>query len=134
MSVTARRQLITATVAAIDLGQPSARKSGRNPRWPYVPIVKHGHTTQQILGIAYATREEAVATAARNIEALRASIARKLDDRCYRALRQRYGLPAELADLDQYAEDLAVLATIDPTLAELAELADLATFTTETST
>lgn len=52
----------------------SARKTGRNPQWPFVPVVictpgdgSRGHTTQP-RGKAFATREEAVAYADRYID------------------------------------------------------------------
>lgn len=91
---------IERVVASLDLGTPTARKAGRNPSWPYVPIVKVSdaglHQTSQIKGLAYATREEAVKVAERHIEALRASLARKLATPSYRALREHYGLPREI--------------------------------------
>lgn len=48
--------------AECDFGKPSARKSGRNPKWPYVPVIVSptGRTTQ-IRMRAFATRAEAVA-------------------------------------------------------------------------
>jgi hypothetical protein len=52
--------------------KPSAAKRGRDPRFPYVPVIihdgvlsdgRHHHHTEQVRGFAYATREEALAMA-----------------------------------------------------------------------
>lgn len=99
---------IEEVAAAADFGIPTARKTGRDPRWPYVPVIRPtvseldrpgppGH--RQVLGVAYATRDEAIAAAARHIEALRASLAVKLANPGARLLREQYGLPRELADV-----------------------------------
>lgn len=91
--------------AAYDHLSPSARKSGRRPEWPYVPIVVHERsdgrmtTTKQLRGLAYETRDEAVAAAAAHIEACRRTLARQLGERQYRALREQYGLPREIEDV-----------------------------------
>lgn len=96
-------QQIEEIVAATTLGTPSARKTGRHPEWPYVPVYiaevpgANGRTTQhQILGLAYATRTEAFEAAERHIESWKRDLARKLADPAYRALRQQYGLPREI--------------------------------------
>jgi hypothetical protein len=93
--------------AEADFGKPSAAKRGRRKEWPYVPVIdtsreQNGfrHTsTQQIKGRAYATREEAIACAARVIEHRRQHLATQLREQGARALRQQYGLPQEVADL-----------------------------------
>ena len=92
---------IERVVAEADFGEASARKSGRNPQWPYVPVIRWTDDTgrthdRQVLIRAYATRDEAVEAARRNIEAQRADLASKLADPRYRALRERYGLPKEI--------------------------------------
>ncbi|MGF7123297.1 hypothetical protein AB4Z09_25745 [Rhodococcus sp. TAF43] len=89
-----------ATAAAIaDLGPPGAVKRGRNARWPYVPILElTGGRTQQLRGLAYATRGEAVAQAEREIETARASLARRLLVSRHRSLREQFGLPRELPE------------------------------------
>lgn len=94
---------ITAAVETADLGTPTAAKRGRNPEWPYVPVIDyraddrpHGGFTTQIKGKAFRTRDEAVDYAASHIEAERASLARRLADRGSRALREQYGLPREV--------------------------------------
>jgi hypothetical protein len=94
--------------ASVDFGTPTAHKRGRNPEWPYVPVILSNTTApgggpgsgqaSQIKGVAYATRDDAVAAAARCIEARRASLVRKLGERRNRALREQYGLPEELED------------------------------------
>jgi hypothetical protein len=80
--------------AAADLGTASARKAGRNPSWPYVPVlIVHGGTvTSQIKGRAFATRAEAVAYAEAHIAAERAALACKLAEPRYRALRAQHGV------------------------------------------
>lgn len=93
---------IEAAVAAADLGRPNARKAGRNPAWPYVPVIlrtDHAGATRstQLIGLAYATRAEAVAVAAAHIDRARAALARDLADPRYRALRQQHGLPREVS-------------------------------------
>jgi hypothetical protein len=94
---------IARVVEALDLGTPSARKGGRNPKFPYVPVIDnrrpdlpHGGSTTQIKGLAYESREEAVEAASQHIESVRARIARQLGERPFRALRVAHGLPAEI--------------------------------------
>lgn len=91
------QEQIERAVAAADLGLPMARKGGRNPKFPYVPVVKHGEQTAQVLGLAYATHGEAVAAAVRYIAQQRRSLARHLAEPRYRALREQYGLQREIA-------------------------------------
>lgn len=93
---------IEQVVADADLGTASARKSGRNPLWPYVPVIVHTDDLgvdhqEQVLGLAFETRPEAVAAAQRRIVARRAQLAEKLANPRYRALRESYGLPREIA-------------------------------------
>lgn len=84
-------------VDALDLGTPSAVKRGRNPDFPYVPIIKHGERTENPMkGFAYATREEAVAAAEHHLAALREATKVKVKTTRYRALREHHGLPREL--------------------------------------
>lgn len=95
--------LIAAAAAAADFGTPSARKAGRNPRWPYLPMVVttaiNGRPETTIIRKrAFATREEAVAFATRHIDSMRDSLARRLADPRERALREYYGLPRDLTD------------------------------------
>lgn len=86
----------------------SAAKRGRNPAYPYVPVLDYGpqatgvttRRTTQVLRRAFATRDEALAYAARMIDANITSLAAKLADRGQRALREFHGLPRELADLE----------------------------------
>lgn len=94
---------IAAVVAAEDLGVPSAARRGRNPDYPYVPIVDHGEPaygastcTEQIMGKAFAQRDDAVAHAAKVIEYRRASLATRLVSPSHRALREAHGLPRDL--------------------------------------
>jgi hypothetical protein len=78
----------------------AAVKRGRNPKFPYVPIIDYGEQkigvhstrTEQIIGKAFCTREEAIAYADRVIVAREEELARKLADPRYRALRQQYGI------------------------------------------
>lgn len=83
--------------AAADFGKPSARKTGRNPLWPYVPVLVHTDDVgrerhEQVTGFAYVTREEAVASANRHINTLRRQLAEKLAKPNYRALRSHHGV------------------------------------------
>lgn len=84
--------------AAADLGRPSARRSGRNPRWPHVPVIEDpdGHA-RQLLGLAFQTRTEALWAANHHLETARADLERKLADPRYRALREAHGLPRDLS-------------------------------------
>lgn len=87
----------TEAAATADFGVPGARKTGRDLRWPYVPVtvIKHsnGHKEQrQVLGLAFATRPEAVKAAAAHITSERALLERKLSSPRYRALREQYGV------------------------------------------
>ncbi len=77
-------------------GTPIAVKRGRRQEWPYVPIIDHGTHTEQLRGLAYETRAQAVDIARRSIEARRSEFRRKLYEPRYRALREQYGLPREL--------------------------------------
>lgn len=88
-------------------GIASAVKRGRNPKFPYVPVIKlvdadgnpsNGLSqTQQIRGLAYVTRDEAVARSQRHIDAAFARLAEELGQPHKRALREWHGLPRELS-------------------------------------
>lgn len=101
MSLTAR---IEDVVAKLDMGKPSAAKRGRNPQYPYVPIVDFGEQeigrnttrTEQLKGWAFPTHELAVDHAEKVIAARRTALAARLKEPRLRALRQHYGLPAEM--------------------------------------
>lgn len=91
---------IQAIVEAKDFGKPSAAKRGRNPAFPFVPVIDHGEQTQgvhrtrteQIMGKAFPDREQAIAHAARVIEARKAKLVSDLAEPRMRALRKSYGL------------------------------------------
>jgi hypothetical protein len=91
-----------AFAATVDFGQATANRRGRNPKWPYCPVIDHGagrHGVtgkEQLLGRAFATRDEAIADAQATIDARRARLARDLADPRYRAVRQQHGFPSEL--------------------------------------
>jgi hypothetical protein len=91
-----------AFAATVDFGTASAAKRGRNPKWPYCPVIDHGagrHGVtgkEQLLGRAFATRDEAVRDAAATIDARRARLAASLADPRHRAQRAHYGFPPEL--------------------------------------
>lgn len=77
------------------------RKRGRNPAFPYVPIVRYAHegrrqTVNPTRRVAFETRAEAAAFAQRHIDDLKAAIKAQLAEPRYRALREQYGLPREL--------------------------------------
>lgn len=105
MRETTNTTSITAAVEAAAFPTPTARKTGRDPRWPYVPVLilpgqpDERVVTQQIRGKAFATRDEAVAHAAAVVEAMRLQLAKDLAKPGYRAMRQQYGLPREIAEV-----------------------------------
>lgn len=85
----------------MDLGAASAAKRGRNPAFPYVPIIKHSsefrdRTTNPTRRAAFATREEAVAVAQRHIDAQREAMRAKLKRPETRAWRKALGLPENI--------------------------------------
>lgn len=96
---------VTEVVAGTDFGKASARKSGRDPRWPFVPIIDWSERlereggfqrTEQVLGLAYETRAEAVAAAQAMIDKRRAAMDADLRDPRKWALREWHGLPRDL--------------------------------------
>lgn len=95
---------IWAAVDAVNHGTPTAVKRGRNPRFPYVPIVDYGpqsvgmatHRTAEVTGLAFTTRQEAVDAASDHIGQHRASLAVRLAHPRERALREYHGLPRDL--------------------------------------
>lgn len=102
-TVPATPEAIAAAAATADLGIAFAAKRGRNPKWPHVPVIKHttggpsgAGYTQQIKGKAFATRDEAVAYAAKCIDHHRTVLAEQLAMRGCRALREHYGLEREV--------------------------------------
>lgn len=89
---------IEAAIAAQPWPTPSAVKRGQFDRWPYVSVLVYPHGTQNpIKGNAFETRDEAVAAAKLHLEALKNSLRERLADPRHRALRQQYGLPAEIS-------------------------------------
>lgn len=79
---------------------PEARKTGRNPAFPYVAVVRYrdrGHAqTMTAKGCAFATREEAKDYAQQWIDKMRTEMARQLQLPNMRAYRLQWGLPAEV--------------------------------------
>lgn len=93
---------IAAAVEAAAFPTATARKTGRDPRWPYVPVLilpGERRVAQQILGKAFATRSEAVAHAVAVVEANRISLAKRLADPRERALREHHGLPRDISEV-----------------------------------
>jgi hypothetical protein len=98
-------EAIATIIKARSWGTPTAVKRGRNPAFPFVPVVDHGEQwqgvhrtrTEQILGKAFATRPEAVEYATRIIEARKVLLAKTLMEPRMRALRKAHGLPEEVA-------------------------------------
>ena len=80
-------------VANLDLGTATAAKRGRNPQFPYVPIIKYSaggkQRTRQLRGLAYEDRTEAVARAQASIDATRRKLAEDLCRPRERALREQ---------------------------------------------
>jgi hypothetical protein len=94
------RSIEEAVEAAYSGERGSARKTGRNPKWPYVPVIECGvadvtgyRKWRQVMGIACATREEAVARAERRLEAERSGLADRLANPRNRSLRRFYDVP-----------------------------------------
>jgi hypothetical protein len=87
---------IEQAAAAADFGEPTARKAGRDTRWPYVPVLLVEGRQAQIRGLAYETRAEAVEAAERHITAARRTLAARLAEPRCRALREQYGLPRDI--------------------------------------
>lgn len=82
---------------AADFGTPRARKTGRDPRFPYVPVIVLPTGQQsQVLGLAFTTRDDALHAAKMHIAAQRDSLAAKLGDPRFRALREQHGMPRDL--------------------------------------
>ncbi len=94
---------IAEAVAAHDFGSATARKTGRDQRWPHVPVIRH-HTgglrgdgyQEQLLRRAFATRPEAVEYAGKVIAMRKADLAANLAEARMRALRRQHGLPEEI--------------------------------------
>lgn len=83
-------------VQKLDFGRATAVKRGRRQEWPYVPVIDHGTHTEQLRGLAYATRDEAVRRSQAIIDARRFDLAKRLSDPRYRALREYHGLPRDI--------------------------------------
>lgn len=102
---------VEAVAAAQDFGKASAAKRGRNPEYPYVPIIDYGHSrvatskTQQIRGYAFPDRALALAHAEKTIEFRRSELVKRLKEPRYRALRESFGLPAEVPNSLRPAQD-----------------------------
>ena len=82
----------------------TARKSGRRAEWPYVPVLDRDPNQRgcdrvhrlSIRGLAFATRDEAVACAERHLSNLIKFMEKRLRDPRHRALREHHGLPREI--------------------------------------
>lgn len=74
------RERVDRVAAEADFGTAGAVKRGRNPQFPYVPIIKWdlngAPRTTQLKGLAYEDRQKAVDRAQRQIDAKRAAPAR----------------------------------------------------------
>ena len=95
------RTIEEAVEACYGRTRATARKSGRNPGWPYVPVVHHppciglsaiDGRTEIIRGRAFATRPEAVNYAQRVINARKAKMATDLAEPRMRAFRAQWGV------------------------------------------
>lgn len=95
---------IEEAVARASFGVPSARKSGRNQRWPYVPTVvtedpeTGTQSVSQIPKRAFATRKEAVTYAALHVKRCRERLAADLANPRMRALRRQFGVAESEVD------------------------------------
>lgn len=102
MSATITAEQIAAVVDAQGWGTPTAARRGRTTARPYVPVVRYhdgtkpGPQTEQILGLAYGSRNEAITAAEQVIDRRRAELAAGLADPLKRALREHHGLPRDI--------------------------------------
>lgn len=92
---------IETAVESLNWGVGDAAKRGRNPAFPYVPVVRYARdgrrqTQNPTRRVAFATRAEAADCAQRHIDDLKNAIKAQLAEPRYRALREQYGLPREL--------------------------------------
>jgi hypothetical protein len=95
------REQIETVVASVHFGTATAAKRGRNPKWPYVPIIDRSEdrvrqSTEQLQGFAFETREEAILFAERTMARRREMLAYHLAQPRYRLLREQYGLPGNI--------------------------------------
>jgi hypothetical protein len=108
--MTARPELFDIFLVAVNAQwqeeSPSDAKRGRNPKFPYVPVINYivratgdKRTQNPAKGLAFATREEAVAKAQSYIIGTREQTAFKMTLHRYRALREQYGFASELKDV-----------------------------------
>lgn len=92
---------IARVVEAESWGTATHRRSGRNPKWPFVAIIRvdpreaYGQQTETVRGYAFATAAEADAMAQEVIDGRKASFRRQLERPNMRALREHYGLPRD---------------------------------------
>lgn len=106
MTTTTSDLIREAAVAAYAHDVPRAHKRGRTNVRPYVPVIMHFDgqrpgdalfaKQEQLLGLAYATRDEALAHAAAVIAARIDGLEAALADPTKRSLREHHGLPREL--------------------------------------
>jgi hypothetical protein len=111
------RPSLTGTVAAEAIGdavardaagrneRPGAAKRGRNPEYPYVPLIRWTdetgtkRTRNAVPGTAFTTREEALDFAARELAKRLLGRAVSLAIPTERAYREHFGLPRDLDEL-----------------------------------
>lgn len=94
--MTALADQIDAVLQRMDLGEAIARKVGRDPVWPYVPIIKYKAHTKQIMNRAFTTREAAIECAQQVIDKQREANRVMFLTPRYRAFRQQWGLPENI--------------------------------------
>lgn len=103
----ARPELFDMFLAAVverDTFTASAAKRGRNAKFPYVPVLKLNlgsiaKTQNPARGLAFATREEAIACAQKCIDDSNVRMALQMTIQRHRASREDYGFARELADV-----------------------------------
>jgi hypothetical protein len=83
----------------LDFGTASSAKRGRNPLFPFVPVIRYtnrsGVKSRQVRAKAFATAEEATAYAERSIEAMKLRHAERIADPRNRSLREWYGTTSD---------------------------------------
>lgn len=104
-----RPELLATFLAAVvgrDKRTASAVKRGRNRDFPFVPVLKLNQPTgiaqtkNPCQGLAFATREEALDCAQKTLDGEQARLAKAMTTVGSRALREQFGFPRELTDME----------------------------------
>lgn len=89
---------IKAVLDRMDFGTATAAKRGRDPAWPYVPIIQYAKFTKQVRNRAFTTRQAAIDCAQGVVDKARETAGTQFKTPRYRAFRQQWGLPTEIGE------------------------------------